>query len=219
MNHPTHEQLLSYLEGNQPDLCEHIENCAQCAAELAGWKKTVRDLERFDWPHTGKTESIWCSEKWKWAAAVAAMVLLWLGFAFGRLTVSSQSREKVVAEIRREVGDQLRADLLAAATSDNQQPLTPFQAKMRAKFEVLASLSNGEKLGALEDFARSLQQKQDADQKSLLALLAQSQQQHEADYISLRRDLETVAATADTDLKQNRQRLSELAQNLQRGQN
>jgi ABC-type oligopeptide transport system ATPase subunit len=48
----------------------------------------------------------------------------------------------------------------------------------------------------------------------LLSLLYQLKQEHEADYLSLRHDLETAASVADNDLQQNRQQLSQLAATL-----
>ena len=51
------------------------------------------------------------------------------------------------------------------------------------------------------------------DGRSVQALFYQYQQQHEAEYVALRKDLETLAATADQELRQAWLRLVQLAAN------
>ena len=45
----------------------------------------------------------------------------------------------------------------------------------------------------------------------MLVLLEHVQQEHTADFMGLRKDLETAVSTADNDLKLNSRRLTELA--------
>ena len=55
MEHPTYEQLLAHLEGTSPaesakKVKEHLQSCPECSAEIAGWQRTIKQLEKCEWP-------------------------------------------------------------------------------------------------------------------------------------------------------------------------
>lgn len=220
MEHPTREELLSYMEGEEttPTMRAHIESCTQCTALLAGWKLTVQDLERYEGPSIEEARPLRPAAELKWAA-VAAVVVLGLGFILGRLTAVNPARLKqsILAQTTQEVREQLRADVLAASRTDGQQSNDIFVTDMRDALNNLAARHNAEsdkRLQALEAVIKAIQERQEASQKQFVSLLQQIQQQHQADYVSLRRDLETAVSTADMDLRQNRRQLSQLAATL-----
>jgi hypothetical protein len=175
MEHPSYEELFNHLEGvSSPDAArrmeDHLQLCPQCAAELAGWRRSVKRLRHYEWPQGQPAiRSAWSAMALKWAA-VAALVL-GLGFGLGRASAPSPAalKESIVSEVRQQLRQTLRADLLQA-----------------------------------------IQQSQDRYQGTVLEALARLQEQHAADYLSLRRDLETAVSVADTDLKQKSRLLSEL---------
>ena len=222
MEHPTYEQLLAHLEGassikSAKQVEEHLEHCPECAAEIAGWQRTIKKLETYEWPTAVEPGAGSSGTVLKWAAA-AAVLMLTVGFGIGRLSQPSAARLKqaVAAEVRQQVRNELKTDLLAAVAGRDPVGVDDFQQQLRR--ELISSLNamqtSSLNPALLQDIIKPLQQKQDENQRMLLSLLYQVRQQHEADYLSLRHDLETAASVADDDLQQNRQQLSQLAATL-----
>ena len=117
MNHPKREDWVPYLYGEaKPDvrrqLKEHLEGCAECRDELQNWKRSLRQLDAWKLPRTNtRLEAFTPFLKW----AAAAIIVLGLGFGFGRLTARQadleQVRAQVVPEIRREFAEMLRQEI------------------------------------------------------------------------------------------------------------
>jgi anti-sigma factor RsiW len=114
MNHPKPEDCVQYLYGEiKPDLRrqlkEHLDGCAECREELQSWKRSLHQLDAWKLPRTSsRLDAVTPFLKW----AVAALLVLGLGFGFGRLSASRVDLEKVRAqvepEIRREFAEMLR---------------------------------------------------------------------------------------------------------------
>ena len=173
MEHPTHEKLLSHLDGaDDKALREHLEKCPQCASELEGWRRSVQRLQSSRLPEP-ETLSVFPGIMLKWAAA-AAVIILAVGFGLGRFSGPNIPRMKqtIAAEVRQEVKEELKRQMVAS-----------FQAA---------------------------EQRQEQDQKALLSALSRLQRAHEADYVSLRHDLETVAMVADRNLRHDQQQLNQI---------
>jgi anti-sigma factor RsiW len=124
MNHPKREDWVPYLYGElKPDLRrqlkEHLDGCAECREELQNWKRSLHRLDAWKLPRTNTRLDV-VAPLLKWAAA--ALLVLGLGFGFGRLTARQADLEKVRAQvepaIRREVAEMVRQalDRSAAAT-------------------------------------------------------------------------------------------------------
>ena len=179
MQHPSNEELLLYLEkAGSPEQTKavkaHLKTCPECAAEIAGWERTAKKLQEFDWPTTAAVrQPIWSRMIFKLAAA--AVIMAGLGFGLGRATGAPPAKVKaaITRDLLATLGPQLKAELTAGLEAAQRQ--------------------------------------QEQNQTRLAALLEQVQQQHAEDIFSLRHDLETAVTAADQDLKQNRQRLTELA--------
>ena len=211
MEHPTYEELLAHLEGPSSSpaarkVANHVENCPECATEIAGWQRTIKKLDRHEWPNP------------QWATAAAAVFLLAIGFGLGRVSELSNKRLKqtLAAQVKRQVEDELKAELLATFTLRNSGADNSFQQQFRG--ELLSALNSNqnpkEKQRFLKEIQQVLEQRQDENQRVLLDLIYQVRQAHEADYLSLRHDLEVAASVADNDLEENRQQLSHLAATL-----
>jgi hypothetical protein len=222
MEHPTYEQLLAYLEGTSPielpnKIAEHLENCPECAAELAGWQRTIQKLEKCEWPKAQPAHTEFPAIVLKWAA-VAAVLMMGIGFGLGRLSEPGAAglKQSIASEVRKQVQDELKADVLAAFAPGDPVGTNSFQQQLHRQLIAAmgANQLSFEKERLLQGLARDLGQKQDDNQRMLLALLYRVRQEHEADYLSLRHDLETAASVADNDLEQNRQQLSQLAATL-----
>jgi hypothetical protein len=59
-----------------------------------------------------------------------------------------------------------------------------------------------------------MQQQRREDQQGMLTLIKDVRDQQMSDCLALRRDLETAVATADSDLRQDSRRISQLADTL-----
>jgi len=133
MNHPKGEDWVPYLYGEiKPDLRrqlkEHLEGCAECREELQNWKRSLRRLDAWKLPRTdSRLDAVAPFLKW----AAAALLVLGLGFGFGRVTARQADLVKVRAqiepELRREFADMLRREI------DKSSATTLAQAQRQAE--------------------------------------------------------------------------------------
>ena len=216
MNHPRDEEWVPYIDGEasketQARLSAHLEQCPACATQVAAMRRTVQRLQKLPWPEGRSDRPAWAGSALKWA--VAAAVVLCAGFGLGRLTTPSAATLK--AEALAQLRQELKTDLVAALAPGEQPARNDFEKALRANFEnALArtvAAANGEQRQSFQDALQRVQLQQEDNQHALLVLLERVQQQHTADLIALRRDLETAVSTADNDLKLNSRRLTELA--------
>lgn len=90
MNHPNHEEWMAYLykepgRKRQAELKEHLKQCSQCQADVTGWRSAIRELNRWQLPqHRDISRTRWAI---RWTAA--AVLLIFAGYAVGRVTVAS----------------------------------------------------------------------------------------------------------------------------------
>ena len=181
MNHPKKEDWLRYVDGEAPSelaqrLTEHLNECGECAVEVAAWRRAISALGRMDWPSANRAPRFdWARSTRGWGIAAAILIL---GLVLGRLTTPSAAA----------------LDSAAVATLRNQ-----LRAEMRAEERIVR-----------EAVLREVQKSRIEDRQVGFALLNDLQQQHLGDYISLRRDLETLASTADAGLNQTRRQLNQL---------
>src|SRR5258708_25593435 len=97
MEPPTYEDMLAHLEGagstqSAQEITRHLQHCSQCAAELAGWQRTVQSLQSSEWPKPQVMRPALAGFLVKWAAA--AVFVLGIGFGLGRLTYPSNAAIK-----------------------------------------------------------------------------------------------------------------------------
>ena len=117
MNHPKPEQWVPYLYGGlKPDerrqLKSHLQDCATCRAELERWQRSSRRLDAWKLPRC-KTPLELFAPAFKWA--VAAMVVLGVGFAFGRFAgdaaVADRVRAQIEPQLRQEMAEVVRKEV------------------------------------------------------------------------------------------------------------
>ena len=133
MSHPKREDWVQYLYGEiKPDLRrqlnEHLQGCSECGEELQNWKRSLQRLDAWKLPRTSaRLDAVTPFLKW----AAAALLVLGLGFGFGRLTARQadleQVRARVEPEIRREFADLLRREI------DKSSATTLAQAQRQAE--------------------------------------------------------------------------------------
>lgn len=197
MNHPNHEEWLPYLDGEaSPEaaqrLSEHLTACPQCAAEMEGRRRSIQKLRQLAWPHHRRATQSWIVPTVKWG--VAAAVVLGIGFGLGRFsTPSAKAMETAVStQIRGELRQEMKADLLAAFASDSQSVSDDFRRQLAQEIGQRSATGRAEERQALTELFNRLQQ----DQTTY--------------YLSLRKDLETLASTTDARMQQTRRQLAQM---------
>jgi anti-sigma factor RsiW len=196
MNHPKPEEWLRYVdeEGTaemRGRLSEHLQQCSNCSAELEGWQRSVQKLKRLGVADKRQFApkrpgiQFWKEPLLKWG--IAALVILSLGFLYGRFS-AQQASLKTLTQLKEELREQWQNDLFSAMRAEG------------TRSETSSPVSDRETIA-------HLQQSQDR----LLTMIKSIQAQHIADYISLRQDLETAVSVADKDLRQSNLRINQLA--------
>ncbi len=221
MNHPTQNEWLLYLDGEaSPEelnrLLKHLEQCPMCAVEVAGWKRSAQKLQGLPFPAPGQVRAdrrrgaprIFSLVKW----GLAAAIVLFVGFAFGRLSAlrTGSLERSVAAQVQEHLRRELEADLLAAVDPEREGK-DGFQKQLRLKVESGLANTTNQTARIYREMAQVEQQQRQQEEKRLLALIKDLRDQQTSDYLALRRDLETAAATADSDLRQDSRRISQLA--------
>ncbi len=175
MNHPKPEQWVPYLYGGlKPDerrqLKSHLQDCATCRGELERWQRSSRRLDAWKLPRSKTTLELFAPAL-KWA--VAAMVVLGVGFAFGRFT----SDAAVAARVRAQIEPQLRQEMAQAVHNEVERNSAAI---------LQASLSKTKDL--LADYSTVSESRRTQDLQWL--------------YLALKRQLDTVAVNTENEFVQ-----------------
>jgi anti-sigma factor RsiW len=208
MKHPNEQEWMSYLYGEsnateRAELTKHLSHCADCTAMMNEWQATRKSLDGWrlelgrNRPRALRPRSARIQPALTWAAAAA--IVLAIGFGLGRIASAASGVEKARAELRQEFA-QLRsqqAEFLHAELN-------------KASVETLAA--SGEQTRALlADYAAALELKLGDDQDAIYAALDKLDTQRLADYVALKKDLDTVAVLTDAGLRHTQQELIQLA--------
>jgi anti-sigma factor ChrR (cupin superfamily) len=208
MKHPNEQELMAYLYGEsspagRAGLTEHLSQCAECAARMTEWRATRTSLDGWQlesWaskPRALRSRIPRVQPALTWAAAAA--IVLAAGFGLGRMASAASGVEQARAELRQEFA-QLRsqqAELLHAELS-------------KAATDTL--VASGEQTRALlADYATALELKLGDDQDAIYSALNKLDTQRLADYVGLKKDLDTVAVLTDAGLRHTQQELIQLA--------
>jgi hypothetical protein len=151
MNHPEREDLVQYLYGEiKPDLRRQLEGhllgCADCREELQSWQHSLHRLDAWKLPRTHAPFEVFAPFL-KWAAA--ALLVLGLGFGFGRLTARQADvgrlRAQIEPEMRREFAAMLRQEIdkssattLARAQRQAEETGAAYYALLKKDVDTLA---------------------------------------------------------------------------------
>ena len=208
MSHPTNEEWGLYVFGEAPPelnrkLKSHLNGCADCAAEVAAMEQTITRLDSWTVASSrSRRPAFQPALRW----AMAALLVLGVGIGLGRVTAPRPlPAEQVRAEIKASVVAELRS-MTAQVSAECGALVAAAEARWAEQTTVgLRALGR--------DVMESVNDGRARDQRAIQAVIDQLKQQREADYVSLRRDLETVAASTDQQLQQARLKLFELAVN------
>jgi hypothetical protein len=113
MNHPKREEWVPYLYGEaKPDvrrnLNAHLQDCAECRNEIQSWKHSLGQLDAWKLPSRRKANELFAPFL---RLAAAAVIILSLGFAAGRVFGMRATTEKLRAAIEPEIRSQLKEEM------------------------------------------------------------------------------------------------------------
>jgi hypothetical protein len=224
MNHPTQNEWLKYVDGEaSPEDLErleaHLKQCPMCATEVAGWRRSVQKLRRWPIPAARQMRGVPRSQAPRFAAFVkwglAAVIVLGVGFGFGRLSVlrAASFQQSVAVHVREDLKRELQADLLAALDADGEAK-DDFEHQLRVVVQTAQAKSATQNARLCRELIQVEHQQRLQDRLRLQSLITAVHDQQVSDTLALRRDLETAVSTADSDLRQDSRRISELANTL-----
>jgi len=196
MKHPHPQEWIAYLyrevdSKTRSRLKNHLAHCEPCRAQIEQWRRTQQHLDSWQFP-TQRTVKPPAPRAYptfvRWAAA--AMVMLALGFALGRSSggVSPES----VAALREDLRGELEELVKAQVAESTAATLTAAQDHTAA---------------AMREFVELYQSDRSAANQAISTALSRL----DTAFVSLRRDLETVALNSDVGLRQTQQQLVRLA--------
>ena len=197
MKHPNRDEWAPFVFGETTGaearrLEAHLESCAECAAEVEGWRRSLKVLDSWALPPAARPRNI-ISPVFRWA--VAAAIVLAAGVAMGRMT--APDAKTLRAEVEAAVKSTLAADF--------QQALARSEAH-------LAAMAEENSRDLLRTLSESVEEGRVEDRQEMLSLLQEQQRQSDARLAAFRRDLETVALFADQEFRQAKLALTQLAQ-------
>ncbi len=224
MNHPKREEWAPYLYGEatseaRPRLAKHLQECPECASEIAGWRQSINKLDRWKLPRMRARSVQGPPPLLKWG--VAAALVLGAGVGLGRWSAPAVDLNALQARIEAsvnsslavEVQRQLNSDLQSAWGTTGVQITNEFRTQLHNALGGVVDASAAETQRQLGDLAQAFNRAREEDRQVTFSWIEKIQKQHAADYLSLRTDLETVASLTDEEIRRARQSLNQLAAN------
>ena len=202
MNHPSREEWMSYLydelnADQSANLKAHLHTCPDCKSKVNEWQAARSGLD--EWRVPKKRGRVLLAQPMvKWAAAAA--IVLSIGVGIGRLTSAPPDVQQVRAAIEPEMRQELRREFAQ---------LFRDQLDKSASTTLAASTEQGRQL--LAEFARAVEAKRTEDYQAINAALDKLQSQRLADFVSLKKDVDTMAVLTESGFRRAQQQLVQLA--------
>jgi hypothetical protein len=208
MKHPTAEELVSWVYGEasgraKRELQAHVEECAECRAQVDVWRATSDALDELPAP-VMRRQWTPVTLPVQWAAAAA--LILALGIVLGRFAFPTNETKSRAA-----LQSDMQQQFLAAKeeiAQDFQQRYGQAIAQVAAAADAKIALNN-QKLA--EEFTIALQQARAEDRANYLTALRDLGAKHDAEVAALKKGIETVVALADYGFEATEQRFAQLA--------
>jgi anti-sigma factor RsiW len=200
LKHPDAAEWMAFLYAElAPDrhreLDDHLAQCVECAAKMKTWRAGTMALDEWRLPAMRRTSrASWIeSHGWwpalKWAAAV---LVLALGFAFGRQT---SPRTGELAALKTSVAQLAEAMQQERAAGQSNH------------VNVATAAANAETVRLLTQYLQLQESQRATDQQNLAVAL----RSFETRLGRLRAELETVALNTETGFEQTHENFSRLA--------
>jgi hypothetical protein len=208
MKCPNRDEWVPYVFGEatpqaRKSLSAHLESCRQCEAEIANWKRSLEKLDRWTLPEP-ETRLETAPPIWRWA--LAALVVLGIGFALGRLFAPANT-ESLRAGVEASVKASLAAELqsaLARVQAQSSNAIASAELRLARNSEAdIARITRG--------LVEAMNNARQEDRRTTEAFFDTLQREHEAQLFSIRSDLETVASLTDEEIRQAQMRFIEIA--------
>jgi putative zinc finger protein len=193
MNHPEREQWVPYIFGEtSPEtsrqLSAHLSSCEDCRQQVEAWQRSLRRLDAWKLPRVSKP-AVRFAPALKWAAA-AALVLL-LGFSVGRLTAAKPDVQKLRAAIEPQMRQTLRQEFAQMLRDEVARSATATLAASTQQTDQAFSV-----------LAKAVEEGRAEDNRAFFGALDKVQSKSFAHYMSLKKDLDTVAVNTEHQLVQ-----------------
>ena len=224
MNHPKREEWTPYVFGEatpaaRHKLAKHLHDCPDCAAEIAGWRRSLNQLDLWKLPRRPARSAHSATALLKWG--VAAALALGAGVALGRWSApavdSNALQTRIEASVKSslalELQRQFNADLQSALGTAGSQITNEFRTELNSALTGAVDASAAETQRQLGELVQALNRAREEDRQITFSWIDNVRKQHAADYLSLRTDLETVASLADEEIRRARRSLNQLAAN------
>ena len=123
-NHPTPETWMSHLYGEttrseRRELQKHLAQCLECAAQMNAWQSAKDRLGESTSELSSRNSPARPLALVKWG--IAAALVLFCGFALGRISPAATDPAVLRASVEAEVRQTLQSELARERESDRQQ--------------------------------------------------------------------------------------------------
>src|SRR6476661_3601579 len=186
MKHPEREEWIPWIceEADGPSrerLDRHLAECPECAREVAAWRRTLGKLD--SWKPSKPVTARSREPLLKWA--LAALLVLGLGFGLGRVTARDRVEQ---AALRQSIELAVRASVqtdLAKALQETRDE----QSNALARTELrLAQATQTQSERLWQNVLDTLASARAEDAQAIRAALQQTEDRHDAEIVSVRKD-------------------------------
>jgi hypothetical protein len=214
--HPSLETLVSHCYEDLPSseqaaVTAHLESCSSCRDKVGEFRSVGMALDQ--WRVKSPTP-VRSGRRAFLEWGLAAGVVLGIGIGIGRFTAPTlPSVEQLTSELMPRVQAQLAGQIATTVRSETGG----LRESLKSDFQQIAAgigeTNRTENRELLSAFAQEWASLRTQDQSENLALLTRIEQSRKNDYVRLRRDLETIALSADQGIAEAQYGIYRLAQN------
>lgn len=179
----------------------HLQSCAECAADVQAWQRTLGRLDSWQLPKARRARAF-PMQPVAWATAAAVVIG---AFVAGRFTAPQFDAKAFRAELKSELSAEIQQGF-AHAAQDSATALANLETRLAS-----ASVRNQKEMAG--QFVEYIAAARLEDRKATDTLWEKLQSQYTTDFVLLRRDLETLASTTDEEIESARAKLFQLASN------
>ena len=180
----------------------HLRACSECREAVDAWRGVMTELETWQLPDRA-ARAAWMRHAVRWA--VAAILLIGLGYGIGRFSTGSALERTIRRSLRRELTADLNAAVAAARSELQDELRREFRSELSETASYTFAASNAATNRLLSDLIWSLEAARREEFGTIAAVLEDSESRRLVDHALLRNDLETLAElTGDELLRTNR---------------